>query len=114
MKGEPLPARPSFSFLLVLTAPCTPGALCPGVLSVSRYRYPVRTPAPRVMPDIPMAIIWTPIPVMLRVTTAVVWRGFMMPVIDHWRRSYDDRCVMMAVPQRNAEAHVRTRLRRGR
>lgn len=63
---------------------------------------------------IAMAMIVMPVPIILRVSVDVPRNWCAVAVVDHWRRSYNDRSVMMAVPQRNAEADICTRLRRGR
>jgi hypothetical protein len=55
-----------------------------------------------------------PIPIILRVSVDVPqsWRA--VAVVDHWRRSYNDRRVMMAVPQEMLKLTSARRLRRGR
>ena len=64
---------------------------------------------------ITMALIVMTVPIILRVSVDVRRSWCTVAVVDHWRRSYNDRSMMvMIVPQRNAEAHTGTRLRRGR
>jgi hypothetical protein len=63
------------------------------------------------MVEITMAITVISVPMILRVPVVIHRRRNAVAVVDHWRRCYNDRSVMVVtVSQRDAEAHTRTRL----
>lgn len=63
--------------------------------------------------SIAMAIAAMRVPMILRVSI-VPWHWRAVAAVNHWRRSYNHRSVMVTVPQRDAEADTGTRLGRGR
>ena len=106
---------PRFLFPLVAmsaSAPFTPGYGL-RIPTVLHHLQPM--PVSGVVMHITMAMIVMPVPMILRVSVDVPRNWCAVAVVDHWRRSYNDRSVVvMPVAQRNAEADIGTRLRRGR
>ena len=114
MKSSPLPS----SALVAISSPSTVASFAISEVPMSRYRQAVRVSMAMcgAAVQITMAITVMSVPIILRIPVMMMhvdWCA--VAVVDHWRRSYNDRSVMvMIMPQRNAEAHTCTRLRRGR